>query len=266
MSIAEDMPASTPGATGDDGIKDSAWYQPRAAMRAIRALMNDPEDTAQVFRIIRAMSGPSRMKGYKRFIGTAVGRRVLAARTELAPVLNDRARLRAMPEGSLGRAYLAFVERENLSADGLTDASVEGGRRIADPDQALYSNRTRDMHDLWHVVTGYGRDGLGELALLAFSYAQLGNLGIAMIVFFGTRAGVRETGDRRLWKVIREGYRNGRRATWWAGEDWEGLLHAPLADVRRQLGVRTPTLYRTVLADHAAAGLDAKPKPQAQAA
>jgi len=250
------MPASE---TQPD-IEDSAWYQPRVAMRAIRALMEDPEDTAQVFRVIRAMSGPSRMKGFKRFIKTPVGRRVLAARHDLADHLNDREALRALPEGSLGRAYLAFVERENLSADGLTQASVEGGRAAVTADQTLYSNRTRDMHDLWHVTTGYGRDGLGELALLAFSFAQLGNLGIAMIIFFGTRAGVRDSGDKRLWKAVWEGYRHGRAATWWAGEDWEGLLAAPLDEVRRQLGVRKPEIYREVFADHLEAA-PAQPAP-----
>ncbi|MGD1934396.1 MAG: hypothetical protein ACFB0Z_07800 [Candidatus Phaeomarinobacter sp.] len=84
-------------------IKDSAWYQPRAAMHAFRELMDNPEDTAQVFRIIKAMSGPSRAKTFKRFCKTAVGRRVLANRESLADRLNDRHALRAMPEGSLGR-------------------------------------------------------------------------------------------------------------------------------------------------------------------
>lgn len=239
-------------------IKDSAWYQPRAAMHAIRELMQNPEDTAQVFRIIKAMSGPSRAKSFKRFCKTSVGRRVLANRESLADRLNDRDALRAMPEGSLGREYLAFVERENLSADGLADASEEGGRYFHTADQELYSNRTRDMHDLWHVTTGYGRDGLGELSLLAFSYAQLGNIGIAMIIYFGARGGVRESGDKRIWKAIWEGYRHGRRATWWAGEDWEGLLSAPLDNVRKQLGVAKPETYREVFRDHLAAAQQAE--------
>lgn len=244
-------------------IPQSNWYQPRLAMKAMAKLMEDPEDTAQVFRIIRAMSGPSRQKSFKRFIKSPVGRRVMATRQELATVLNDRDALRAMPDGSLGRAYLEFVERENLSADGLKQANVEGGRWTLTKDQELYSNRTRDMHDLWHVTTGYGRDGLGELSLLAFSFAQLGNIGIAMIIYFGTRGGVRESGDKRLWKAVWEGFRNGRRATWWAGEDWEGLLHAPLEDVRKQLGVVRPDTYRKVFADHLAA---AQAQAHAQAA
>ncbi len=237
----------------EQAVKETGWYQPRVAMRAMRKLMENGEDTAQVFRIIRAMSGPARKKHFKRFIKTPVGRRVMATRQSLADRLNDRDALGAMPDGSLGRAYLAFVERENLSADGLAEASVEGGRLAGTEDQKLYSDRTRDMHDLWHVTSGYGRDGLGELSLLAFSYAQLGNLGVAMIIFFGARSAFRETGDRRIWTAIWEGYRNGRRATRWAEEDWEGLLEAPLDDVRKQIGAERPDVYRKVFSDFAAA-------------
>ena len=41
------------------------------------------------------------------------------------------------------------------------------------------------MHDLWHVVTGYGRDELGEACLLAFTYAQNKNRGVGFIAFVG---------------------------------------------------------------------------------
>ena len=36
----------------------------------------------------------------------------------------------------------------------------------------------RDSHDLYHVVTGYGRDGLGEICVLTFGNAQFHNHGI----------------------------------------------------------------------------------------
>jgi ubiquinone biosynthesis protein COQ4 len=37
------------------------------------------------------------------------------------------------------------------------------------------------MHDLFHIVTGYGRDPLGEACLTAFSFAQTGLKGFALI-------------------------------------------------------------------------------------
>jgi ubiquinone biosynthesis protein COQ4 len=35
------------------------------------------------------------------------------------------------------------------------------------------------VHDIWHVLTGYRRDALGEACLVAFSYAQTRGLGWA---------------------------------------------------------------------------------------
>ena len=39
-------------------------------------------------------------------------------------------------------------------------------------DERWMGERLRDIHDLFHVITGYGRDALGELCLLAFTNAQ----------------------------------------------------------------------------------------------
>ena len=35
-----------------------------------------------------------------------------------------------------------------------------------------YGWRNRDTHDLLHVLTGYGRDAVGEQCVLAFTYGQ----------------------------------------------------------------------------------------------
>ncbi len=50
-------------------------------------------------------------------------------------------------------------------------------------------------HDLWHVVTGYGRDQLGELALLAVYYRQISNPGFPMMIVLFMRAGRKEYPD-----------------------------------------------------------------------
>ena len=51
---------------------------------------------------------------------------------------------------------------------------------------AWFFRRVRDLHDLWHVLTGYGRDPLGEVCLLAFTYAQTRLTGLGAIAFLGT--------------------------------------------------------------------------------
>ena len=154
--------------------------QPRRALRAIRALMNDPSDLPQVFAIIESLSGPAPGLLAHRFRRSSAGARLLHERPDITLLLEDREGLRSLPEGSLGRAYLAFVESENISAEGIRAASEnravapsDGNSAVAPADeQAFVKVRMRDTHDLWHALTGYKGDIIGEAALLGFIFAQ----------------------------------------------------------------------------------------------
>ncbi|HUD50701.1 Coq4 family protein [Parvibaculum sp.] len=222
--------------------------EPMKAIRAVRALIADKEDTGQVFKIIDALSGGADERMFNKFMATATGKSIVAEKRDLIALLNDRERLSKLPVGTLGRTYYEFMAEENLTADGLVAASKEAPRLYEEmPEGAeIFSNRMRDSHDLWHVTTGYGRDGLGELCLLAFTYAQTRNRGIGFIVLVGARVASKEAPGIGIWKAIREGYRNGKAASWLPAADWEALLEQPLADVRRQLGVATPVTYQQV--------------------
>ncbi len=218
--------------------------RPLEALRAIRALLRDPDDTARVFDIVRALSGNSGLRAFRRFARSEIGARILAERRDLLAVLCDRDALLALPPGSLGRTYGEFMAREALSADGLVAASeerAEPGKAPA-PEQQLFGARLRDSHDLWHVVTGYNRDLAGEAALLAFTFAQTRNPGIGFIVAV---AYARARGDfAHARPLIRNALRRGRHAAWFPAQDWEVLLHRPLAAVRAELRVGDPPVYR----------------------
>lgn len=227
------------------GGTEKLRMQPRVAWRALQTLIANPEDTAQVFKIIRAMSGPSLQQGFERFITLPFGRRVIEQKLDLLSTLQDREALRAMPEGSLGRAYLEFVESENLSADGLVEASAAEDENYQNTWLQRYGLRLRDMHDLWHTATQYGRDELGELCLLAFSYAQTRNRGIGLIVLVGMLK-MRKTLGNRVIGATWRGYRDGRGAAWLPGQNWEALLSRPLVEVRVALGIGEPVVYQAV--------------------
>ena len=102
----------------------------------------------------------------------------------------------------------------------------------------------RDQHDLWHVVTGYGRDLVGEAAVLAFTYAQTRNRGIGLIVAMAYWKGGKSVSWFRPF--LREAYRRGRRAAWLPATDWEALLARPLHEVRAELGVGEPRGYEAL--------------------
>ena len=69
----------------------------------------------------------------------------------------------------------------NLTAEELVVAENMVARTAepVDADRETFGNRLRDMHDLWHVLTGYGMDEAGEAANLAFNLGQIWSLGIA---------------------------------------------------------------------------------------
>lgn len=230
--------------------------RPLEALRGMRALLKDPNDTAQVFRILRALSGRTLLRLHRRLAETEEGRRVLAERRALSSTLVDVERLRAMPDGSLGREYLEFLRREGISAQGLVQASEDGfgedAARLDDyPELRVVADRMRDMHDLWHVVTGYQGDLVGEAALLAFTLAQTRNPGMAFLVAVAFLHG-RNVGTR---EQIRGGFARGRAAAWLPAQPWEALLPLPLDEVRRRLGVDAPPDYEPVRASEVEHGV-----------
>lgn len=218
--------------------------QPVVALRAMRTLLSDPDDTAQVFRIVRALSGNSFERLYQRTLADPMGARVLGEKRDILPLLKDRERLRSLPDGTLGREYARFLDDEDLSADGLVDASTEeeDDSHFLDERARVLSRRLRDTHDLWHVAAGYHRDLFGEAALLAFTYAQGRNHGIGFIVAVALLKHWQE-GHPEALRLIREGYRRGRRAKSFICADWEALLELPLAEVRRRLDVEDVPAY-----------------------
>src|SRR5439155_16831399 len=99
----------------------STRLHPIAALRAMRNLIRNREDTKQVFLLIDALRGKTTVRQLARFRQSETGREMLAERRSLLDRLNDRASLAGLPPASLGRAYYEFMAAENLSAEGLVE-------------------------------------------------------------------------------------------------------------------------------------------------
>ncbi|WP_310542193.1 Coq4 family protein [Phenylobacterium sp.] len=215
----------------------------RVALKALGRLLNDKEATDQVFEIMRALNGTSTRDGYLKLLTTPQGGRIAYERPELADKLMDHAWLDSFAPGTVGAAYRDFIRTEQLSAEGLAEISREGAQGGIDLQHpyAWMGRRTRDVHDIWHILSGYHRDGLGEACLVAFSYAQTGGLGWALI---GVGAAIRSRkGDHPYAKAIWQGYKRGKAAAWLLGEDYERLLNEPLEAARKRLNITPATHY-----------------------
>ncbi len=236
----------------------AARLRPLDAVRAMRLALRDPDDTAQAVRVLGALAGKSIERLMSRFLSTPQGREILEREHGLLDVLADRKALMAMPEGSFGRTYVEWIVREQISAEGLvaaTEAAARGEGELEGPYFVL-GCRMREMHDMLHVITGYGRDLVGEVGVLAFTYAQTKHSGIGFLLavayvrsFFADNA--QPSADSRegrasLREQFHEGYRRGRKADWIVGADWEALLELPIDQVRQRFRIPDPPDYYAV--------------------
>ena len=242
--MTETMRSAAPA---PDAISSRPTRNWGAALKALRRLLSDKEDTGQVCEIMRALNGDANSRSYSRLLATQDGGRLAYEHVELAPLLMDDAWLNSFAPGTVGAAYRTFIRSENLSAEGLAEISRQRAPRVEEAHpHAWFGRRTRDAHDIWHILSGYHRDGLGEACLVAFSYAQTRALGWALIaVGAGVRA-LRE-GSPAAVRAIWQGYRRGRAARWLQGEDYVRLLSEPLDAARRRLHITPPTLYEALV-------------------
>ncbi len=241
MAMSETMTPPSP-----DAIPRSR-RQWRKAFQALGRLLSDKEDTGQVFEIMRALNAGTEARNYKRLLRTISGGRIAYERVEMAPKLMDNSWLDNFAPGTVGAAYRSFVRSENISAKGLVDISRERASHVDIPHPyAWLGRRTRDVHDIWHVLTGYHRDGLGEACLVAFSYAQTGGLGWALIAVAAMLRARQATDRQPRAAAIRQGYRRGKAAKWLLGEDYVQLLNEPLDVARRRLNLTPATIYDSI--------------------
>jgi len=246
MALASDA-VETPISPPRTGRPKLDWIH---AIRSLRRLLADKEDTTQVFEIMRALNGTATAKGYLKLLETGQGGRIAYERVELARLLMDDAWLDSLPAGSVGAAYRDFIRSERLSAEGLAEVSRAGAPSIEEAHPyAWFGRRTRDVHDIWHILSGYGRDALGESCLVAFSYAQTKGLGWALIAVGAALRSREGPSDQPYRQAIWQGYRRGRDAAWLLSEDYERLLAEPLEAARRRLNITPPTIYDSIPMD-----------------
>ena len=222
------------------------------ALAAFRALLRNKEDTAQVFEIMRALNGRSTVRAYNRLMRTHGGGLQAYLREELVEHLDDDAAMARYAPGTVGAEYFAWRRAEGLSAEGLANESRKGldlsSVETRHP-YAWFGRRIRDVHDLWHILSGYGRDSLGESCLVAFSYAQTKGLGWALIATGAALNARKLGGGPEHVAAIWEGFQRGRKAKWLLAEDYRTILAEPVASARARLGITPPVKYDAIPPD-----------------
>jgi ubiquinone biosynthesis protein COQ4 len=116
---------------------------------------------------------------------------------------------------------------------------------ITKPDQYSWLARhLANLHDVWHVLIGYGANHMGEISLLSFLYAQMKNKSyLYMIIAASIKTFMMKNKKHPYLRMFLEGYINGKKAKWLLSEDYEKMMGEQLDDVRKRLNIREPKIY-----------------------
>lgn len=231
----------------NSGFVTATPIQLGRALKAYNRLKQDKEDTKQVFEIVGALTGNSFRKSYERMLKHEEGGRQAYLSIELGPYLDDPAWMAQFPEGSVGAEFRKFIAVRGLTVQGLAmDAESVDDRVNAEHPVAWFARRIRDIHDLWHVLTGYGTDVVGEACILGFTHAQVPNPGVAFIAFGASREFHRRHKGPPYGRAIWEGYQRGKQAKPLVCQDYFKLLAEPLEAARARLNITPKPIYDSI--------------------
>jgi len=144
--------------------------------------------------------------------------------------LDDLVRL---PANSLGGAYARHMKARGLRPDFYDDVK---------PRHKLHylRLRLRQTHDIWHTLTGYDTDPVGELGLQGFYFGQVTN-GQSALILAGGLIRCLLTGSYFLLEnyvnVFAEGYQHGRGARSLLPVKWENLWIESLEEIRTRYNI-----------------------------
>jgi ubiquinone biosynthesis protein COQ4 len=136
-----------------------------------------------------------------------------------------------LPEDSLGFAYVSHMQAANLSPEFFPKVEIQD-------DVSYLTLRMRQTHDIWHTVTGFGTDSVGEIQLLAFQLAQNRSPFAVMLIAAITLNMIKMNNDLNpLVNVIQHGYNLGYQAKPFLAQKWEEAWEKPLSNWRAELNI-----------------------------
>lgn len=165
-------------------------------------------------------------------LSSPVGRQILRDRPRITSKSMQVTYLRRLPERSVGRAYLAWLEREGMSPDTRDEVKY-----IDDEECAYVMQRYRECHDLYHAITGLPALLEGEIALKAFEFANT-LLPVTALSLFAVTS-LKPRARRRFWGIyLPWALHNGFMAKDVINVYWERELERDVDDLREELGLQ----------------------------
>jgi ubiquinone biosynthesis protein COQ4 len=195
------------------------------AVKGFIEFANNPSKTEAAFDIADGLR-PTGL--YAQFIHHAHSHVSVAQITKeryFAPIINLDD-LIEYPEESLGHHYARHMKQLGLQPDFYRKIDIED-------DYSYLAMRMRQTHDIWHTITGFGTDLIGEAKLQAFTLAQMRSpLAGALLGAFLVYTLKSSIPLDPLIDGIWEGWCMGKASSPFIAQKWEEDWKKPLSEWR----------------------------------
>ena len=220
-------------------MPDSPDLDPKLKDALLTSLASwDPRASVPLALSFMAQGDSEALDGFSRLMQSSPGADSMLEDRYLSPI-PDVDTLRSCPEGSLGRAFFEYLDENNLDANLLRESAFIAAHKARGADEGYLAERGFQLHDLFHVLTGYDTSPLGEVKVVSFTVAQAPAPYPAMIIASRPLQMMLYQPELLpfVMDAITEGWSRGRSASPLLPVHWEDHWHESLADLQQQYGL-----------------------------
>ena len=213
----------------------SVLFNLKARIQALRMLhglsqfLQHPDDLQSVYAVAASIQGSPMAAQMMRHMLSQPGIAAMI-QEQWRPAPIDLDALEQLPPGSLGHCYASQLKSQGITPQTLIDPTP------ITSDKEFIVHRLKETHDIVHVLTGFGVDGVGEIGLQAFNLAQNRSPLAVLLIFGGMLKTLQD--DRpleALLHAISRGFEMGLKADCVVACKLEDAWERPLSEWRTEL-------------------------------
>ncbi|CCE80089.1 Piso0_003187 [Millerozyma farinosa CBS 7064] len=177
----------------------------------------------------------------KQMLLDPVGRQILKERPRITSTSLDLDYLRSLPDNTIGKTYIKWLDREGVSPD--TRVPV---RYIDDEELAYVFQRYRECHDFYHSITGLPIIIEGEIAVKVLEFMNIGMPMPGLGALFAPLR-LKPSQKKRLYEIYYPwAIRSGLNSRPLINVYWEKILEHDIDQFRDEMGIETPPDLRNM--------------------
>ena len=201
-------------------------------LKGILTMARNPESTESVFDIEDGLRDTEATRLAVEHVRKDPQMAAMIDERYLREEEHDLDALIQLPAGTLGNAFAHHLVDKGFDPDYFRKREVRD-----DVDYILM--RLRQTHDIWHVITGFDTDPIGELGVKAVEVAQTRRPMAAVVASGGLlRFLLHEPEDLgKVLAAISAGYQMGIQSKLLLAQRWEQHWERPLAEWRNMLNL-----------------------------